>query len=617
MRFVRAVWKLLVGIKDALVLLAMLLFFGVLWATLNAGPKPIGEGVLVVDLDGSLVEQPARQSASSLVGAGGSLAREHRLRDVVAAVDAAASDDRVKAIALDLESFMGGGQSAIATLGEALDRARKVKPVLAYATGYSDDSYQLAAHASEIWMNPLGAVAIAGPGGNNLYFKGLFDKLGVTANVYRVGTYKAAVEPFTRSDMSPEARMNAQGLAGALLETWRDDVRRARPAAAGSNDAYLRDPVALVRAAGGDFARAALAGKLIDRAAERHSFNARLAELGGSVDDQAIPYRQIKLNDYVRDLDPASARGPIGVVTIAGTITDGRAGPGSAGGDSIAKLIDAGVASGKLKALVVRIDSPGGSVTASEVIRQSILHAKAKGLPVVASMGNVAASGGYWVAMPADAIFAEPSTITGSIGVFGILPSFQGSMAKLGLAADGVKTTPLSGEPDLLNGPSPAAGALIQAGVESVYRRFLAIVAASRKKSIADIDRIAQGRVWDGGTARQLGLVDQFGGLDEAIAKAAALAKIDDTSVTWLDQGASFEDRLVEMLAGEDEAASGTPDAFAAFAPAPTALLARVIGEVSTIMAGPSIQVRCLDCPPGAVTAPSREAVAWWRLLAG
>ena len=614
MRFVRAVWKLLIGIKDALVLLLMLLFFGALWAALNAGPKPIGEGVLVVDLDGSLVEQPARQSASSLVGADG-LAREHRLRDVVAAVDAAARDDRVKAIALDLEAFLGGGQSAIATLGEALDRARKAKPVLAYATGYSDDSYQLAAHASEVWMNPLGAVAIAGPGGNNLYFKGLFDKLGVTANVYRVGTYKAAVEPFTRSDMSPEARANAQGLAGAMLETWRDDVRAARPAAAGSIDAYLRDPVAMVRAAGGDFARAALAGKLIDRAAERHAYNARLAELGGSVDNEAIPFRQIKLRDYIRDLDLADARGPIGVVTIAGTIVDGKAGPGSAGGDSIAELIDEAVASGKLKALVVRIDSPGGSVTASEVIRQSILHAKAAGLPVVASMGNVAASGGYWVAMPANVIFAEPSTVTGSIGVFGILPSFQGSMAKLGLAADGVKTTPLSGEPDLFNGPSPAAGALIQAGVESVYRRFLAIVAASRGKSIADIDRIAQGRVWDGGTARQLGLVDQFGGLDEAIAKAAALAKIDNTGVTYLDQRPSFEDRLVAMLAGEEEADSASNDAFAAFAPAPTALLARVIGDLSAIMAGPSIQIRCLDCPPGPVIAPSPEALSWWRLF--
>jgi protease-4 len=466
-------------------------------------------------------------------------------------------------------------------------------------------------------MNPLGAVALAGPGGNNLYFKGLFDKLGVTANVYRVGTYKAAVEPFTRSDMSPEARANAQALAGAMLETWRDDVGRARPAAARSIDAYLRDPVAMIRAAGGDFAKAAVSARMVDRAGERHAFNARLAALGGEVKGKATPYRHIDLNDYVRGLNPSGSRGPIGVVTVAGTIVDGKAGPGSAGGDSIAKLIDEGVARGNLKALVVRIDSPGGSVMASEVIRAAIVNAKAKGLPVVASMGNVAASGGYWVATPANAIFAEPSTVTGSIGVFGVLPSFQGSMAKLGLAADGVQTTPLSGEPDLFNGPSPAASALIQAGVDSIYRRFIALVASARNKSPAEVDRIAQGRVWDGGTARQLGLVDQFGGLDEAIARAAQMAKTDDRSVTWLDPKPSFEDRLVDMVAGGDDAESEPTDAFAALAPAPADLLARALGEVSAILTGPSIQVRCLECPPSAAApaignAAERGVAARW-----
>ena len=615
MRFLGAVWRLLVGIKDALVLIFMLMFFGLLYVGLQSRPNQVGDGVLVLDLDGTVVEQPSTPDTAELL-AGSQRLHEFSRRELVAVLDAAADDGRVKAVALDLDGFLGGGQTALGDVGAALDRVRKAgKPVVAYAAGYSDDGYQLAAHASEIWMHPLGAVAIAGPGGQNLYYKGLLDKLGVTANVYRVGTYKAAVEPFTRTDMSPEARANAAALAGAMLETWRDDVRQARPAAAPSVDAWLRDPVAVVRAAGGDFSRAALSGKLIDRAGERHAFNARLAELGGKVDDDAIPYRRIALADYVRDLDPARSSGPIGVVTVAGTIVDGEAGPGNAGGDSIAKLIDEGVASGKLKALVVRIDSPGGSVMASEVIRAAILNAKAKGLPVVASMGNVAASGGYWVATPADAIFAEPSTITGSIGVFGILPSFQGSMAKLGLAADGVATTPLSGEPDLLNGPSPAASALIQAGVESTYQRFIALVAKSRGKSLAEVDRIAQGRVWDGGTARQLGLVDQFGGLDEAVAKAAALARTDDTGVTWLDQRPSFEDRLVEMVAGDDAAESAPADAFAAFAPAPTDLLARVISEVTAILAGPSIQVRCLECPPAAAAPPSAKAMNWWRLL--
>jgi protease-4 len=613
MRFVRAVWNLLVGIKDALVLLLMLLFFGALWAGLQSGPRPIGHGVLLVDLDGALVEQPSRPSASSLIG--GNVTKEHRLRDVVAAVDAARDDDRVKAVALDLDGFIGGGQSAIATLGEALDRVRKSgKPVLTYATGYTDDGYQLAAHSSEIWLNPLGAVALAGPGGNNLYYKGLLDKLGVTANVYRVGTYKAAVEPFTRSDMSPEARANATALGQAMLETWRDDVSRARPAAAVSVANYLRDPVAMVRAAGGDFARAATANKLVDHAGERHAFNRRLAELGGEEDDSAIPYRQIKLKDYLREVDPGAGSGPIGIVTVAGTIVDGKAGPGSAGGDSIAELIDKGVASDSLKALVVRIDSPGGSVMASERIREAIVAAQRHGLPVVASMGNVAASGGYWIATPANAIFAEPSTITGSIGVFGILPSFEGSLSKLGVGLDGIKTTPLSGEPDLLGGPSPEADALIQTGVESIYRRFLGLVAASRKKSPAEIDRIAQGRVWDGGTARQLGLVDNFGGLDEAVAKAAQLAKIDDRDVTYLEEPPSFEERLLTMLAGDEEADGAPQDAFASLAPVPANLLARALAEVSMILAGPSIQVRCLECPPSpiAVGAPAGGQAAGW-----
>jgi len=231
MRFLGAIWKLLVGIKDALVLIFMLLFFGFLYVGLSARPDPVGEGVLVLDLDGTVVEQPSAPATAELI-AGSSRLQEFRLRDLVAALDAAKDDSRIKAVALDLDGFLGGGQTALGDLGAALDRVRKAgKPVVTYAAGYGDDAYQLAAHASEVWMNPLGAVVIAGPGGQNLYYKGLLDKLGVTANVYRVGTYKAAVEPFTRSDMSPEARENMQALAGAMLETWRADVTRARPAA--------------------------------------------------------------------------------------------------------------------------------------------------------------------------------------------------------------------------------------------------------------------------------------------------------------------------------------------------------------------------------------------------
>jgi protease-4 len=476
------------------------------------------------------------------------------------------------------------------------------KPVVAYGVGYTDDSYALASAASEIWLNPLGGVLIAGPGGSNLYYKGLLDKLGVTANVYRVGTYKSAVEPFIRNDMSPEARQNYTALDQARLETWKQEVKQARPKA--NVDSFLTNMNGAVAAAGGDMAKAALNAGLVDRVGNRREFEARLAQLGGGSGERGAPFKQVKLGSYVADVVDQKPRGPIGIVTVAGMIVDGTAGPGTAGGDTIAKLIDDGVRNKGIKALVVRVDSPGGSVLASERIRQALLDARSRKIPVVVSMGSVAASGGYWVSTPANFIYAEPSTITGSIGVFGVLPSFQGTLQKLGIGADGVKTTPLSGEPDLFKGPSPQAGQLIQTGVESMYGRFLGIVAQSRHKTPQQVDQIAQGRVWDGGTARQIGLVDGFGGMSDAIAKAAQLAGLgNERGVRYLEPQKSFKDQLVEALADSENDTSAPTDAFSTLARQPEQQLATVIAEVRSILTGPSIQARCLECPP---VAPAR-----------
>jgi len=602
MKFVRAIWTLLVGIKDALVLVLMLLFFGMLYAGLSARPAPVGNGVLDLDLNGSLVEQPSRREWADV--AGGGRLQQYRLRDLVAALDEAKDDSRVKAVALNLDGFTGGGQTAIGDLAEAVRSVRASgKPVVAYATGYTNDAYQLAAAASEIWLNPLGAVAIAGPGGSNLYYKGLLDKLGVTANVYRVGTYKSAVEPFIRNDMSPEAKENYLALGQAELESWRTGVLKARPKA--KVDLFLQDMNGAVTAAGGDMAKAAFAAGLVDKIGEKQAFDARLAQLGGEKSDEPGGYRRIKLASYIRDKVDEHPTGPIGVVTVAGTIVDGRAGPGRAGGDTIAKEIESGVHEKGIKALVVRVDSPGGSVLASERIRQALLDAKASKVPVVVSMGSVAASGGYWVATPADYIYAEPSTITGSIGVFGVLPSFQGTLQKLGIGADGVKTTPLAGEPDLLKGPSPEVSQLIQTGVEGMYARFLNIVAQARHKTPAEVDRIAQGRVWDGGSAHQLGLVDGFGGMPEAIGKAAQLAGLgDERGVRYLEPPPTFRDQLIETIASENDNDTAVPeDAFAVLAGQPQRQLASAIAEVGSILSGPSIQARCLECP---AVAPAR-----------
>src|SRR5690349_1268827 len=605
MKFVRAIWKLLVGIKDALVLIFMLLFFGAIYSALSARPAPVRNGVLDLNINGSVVEQPARRQWADI--AGSPRPQEYRLRDLVQALGKAKDDSRVKAVALDLDGFTGGGATAIGDLGDAVRRVRAAgKPVIAYGVGYTDDSYALASAASEIWLNPLGGVLITGPGGSNLYYKGLLDKLGVTANVYRVGTYKSAVEPYIRNDMSPEAKQNYTALDEARLETWKQEVKQARPKA--NIDLFLTNMNGAVAAAGGDLAKAALDAGLVDRIGDRRAFEQRLAELGGGAGPRGAAYKQVKLGSYVADVVDRHPAGPIGVVTIAGTIVDGTAGPGTAGGDTIARQIEDGIRTKGIKALVVRVDSPGGSVLASERIRQALLEAKSKKIPVVVSMGSVAASGGYWVSTPADFIYAEPSTITGSIGVFGVLPSFQRTLKKLGVGADGVKTTALSGEPDLLKGPSPEASQLIQTGVEAMYGRFLGIVAASRHKTPQQVDQIAQGRVWDGGTAHQLGLVDGFGGMSEAIAKAAQLAGLgNERGVRYLERQPTFRDQLIDALAGGDDGAAVPADAFSMLARQPEQQVTQAIDEVQSILAGPSIQARCLECASAEPARPLNQ----------
>ncbi|HYJ53581.1 MAG TPA: signal peptide peptidase SppA [Allosphingosinicella sp.] len=621
MRFLGKAWKLLVGIKDGLVLIFMLIFFGSLYAALSASPyKDSAErGALRLDLSGAIVEQPSQSNPFDLVG-GTPATREYRVSELIHALDTAATDDRIQAVALDLDLFTGGGQTAIANVGEAIDRVRRAnKRVVAYATGYSDDTYQLAAHANEIWLDPLGAVIIAGPGGANLYYAGLLERLGVTANVYRVGAFKSAVEPYTRRDMSPEAREAAQALANALWGTWQQDVRQARPRAQLTQ--YVADTPAFFAAAGGDMAQAALRAGLVDRIGDRTQFGQRMAELAGT-DDEDVPgsYRAVQYAAWIDDNPASDTGGEIAVLTVAGTIVDGNAPAGTAGGDTVARNLERGLARGNIKALVVRVDSPGGSVTGSERIRRAILAAKARGIPVVVSMGSVAASGGYWVATAGDVIFAEPSTITGSIGVFAILPSFQGTLERLGVGADGVRTTPMSGEPDVLRGPSPRANQLLQMGVEATYRRFVNLVATARRLPPARVNEIAQGRVWDGGTARQIGLVDRFGSLDDAIAEAARRAHIDpaDAQPVYLEREPGWLGQLLADAAREEEDEDQTArDAFARLAHRPEAMIQRALHDAQQLLSGPAIQARCLECPsiaPVPRAAPS--ATLWTRLLA-
>ena len=603
MAFARKVWTLLVAIKDGLALLFLLLFFLGIYAALSARPNPgaVREGALLLKLDGAIVEEPSAASPFETLFATEAPLREYGVHELIRGLRAAARDARIKAVVLDLSRFSGGGQVQLHDVGAALDEVRAAKkPVLAFAQLYTDDGIQLASHASEVWVDPLGGAVPTGPGGTHLYYGPLLDRLKITAHVYRVGSFKSAVEPFTRDGMSPEARENYSALYAALWEGWRAEVARARPKA---NIAMATaDPAAWLNASGGDAARAALAAGLVDRIGDQTAFGARVAQIAGKnpISKRPGSYAHSSLDSWLAANRPSSAGKAIGIVTIAGEIVPGRAGPGRAGSERIVRLLDDAL-DGKLAALVVRIDSPGGSVTASEEIRAAIARFKARGIPVVVSMGNLAASGGYWVSTPADRIFAEPSAITGSIGVFAVLPSFERMLADYGVKSDGLRTTALSGQPDPTAGYSPEFSAMIQSTVEFTYRRFVTLVAGARHRTPQQIDAIAQGRVWDGGTARQIGLVDQFGGLDDALAYAAKAAGLRPGGwhPVFLGREKPGFAKFVESMTapGDDASDGGARDWAGLAAERRSALLRGALADIERIVGASGVQAYCLDCP--------------------
>lgn len=621
MHFAGKVWRLLVGVKDGLVLLFMLLFFGLLFAVLTARPSPaqVREGALVLELDGVVVEERSRIDPLQALLASQAPVGEYQVRDVVRALDAAAGDERIDAVVLDLEKFVGAGQVHLQDIGEAMDRVRAAdKPVLTYAIAYADDGVFLASHASEVWLNPLGGAIVTGPGGNRLYYKGLLEKLNVNARVYKVGQYKSAVEPYTETGMSDAARENAQALYGALWEEWQANVKKARPSA--DLDLVTRSPAAWVEAAQGDLSKAALDAGLVDKLGTRDEFNARLVELVGEDKWSTLPnaFPATDYNAWLKD-NPTPAGGkPIGVVTIAGEIVDGEAGPGTAGGARIAGLLDEALES-DFAGLVVRVDSPGGSVLASEEIRDAILRHKARGIPIAVSMANVAASGGYWVATPADRIFAEPDTITGSIGIFAVLPTFEDAAASIGVTSDGVRTGPLSGQPDVIGGLTPEVDRILQASIEDGYRDFLTRVSNARNMTMEQADTVGQGRVWDGGTARQLQLVDEYGGIEEALAWVAAQAELENGGwhAAYLGSKPSTADTLLRQMLASEEEAQGR-DVFALFAHNEVTAFEAVVADAQRLLAAKGVQAYCLTCPRQEISAKNSPlAKGWFARLAG
>lgn len=624
MSFVGKVWKVLVGIKDGLVLLFMLLFFVALFAILSARPSPgqVRDGALLIQLSGVLVEEKSPVDPIAALLSGTAPMEEYRSRDIIRALDAAATDERIKAVVLDLTKFLGGGQVHLQEIGEAMDRVRKAKkPVLTYALGYADDHVLLAAHATEVWLDPQGLAVISGLGGSNLYYAGILEKLSVNARVYRAGDFKSAVESWSRSSMSDEARANIGGLYGALWEEWQANVKKARPKLELAR--VTSDPVSWINGADGDLAQAALSAGLVDRLGDRVQFGARVAEIAGEDPWSKKPgaFAASELGAFLADVGKARKGKAIGVVTIAGEIVDGNAGPGIAGGSRIADLLDEAL-DDDLAALVVRVDSPGGSVTASEEIRRAIKRYRDRKIPVAVSFANFAASGGYWVSMSGERLFAQPETITGSIGVFAVVPTFENTAARIGVNADGFRTTPLSGQPDFIGGFSPEMDAILQASIGSTYKDFLALVSKARKMPVDKVDAIGGGRVWDGGTARQLGLVDEFGGLEDALAWAAskAGAKDGEWHAVFLGEQQENYDSLIRKLVTDSSAQAASTqgrDIFALASRRNGDLASRLTRDAERLLGARGVQAFCLECP-ASVSQPqqsrTRQSV-WIDLL--
>ena len=628
MQFARKVWHLLVAIKDGLVLLLLLLFFAGLYNVLTARPSSasLKDGALLLKLDGAVVEEPSDQDPLKLIAGVEAPLKQYRVRDVVRSLELAASDDHIKVVVLDLSQFTGGGLVHMEEIGAAMDKVRAAKkPVLIYATAYIDDGVMLAAHASEVWAHPMGGAFVMGPGGTMPYYGKLLQNYAVKVHVFKVGTFKDYVEPYERNDASAPSREARTALYAAMWEDWKANVAKARPKA--QIERITKDPAGWFVQAKGDGAQAALNAGLIDKIGDNVAFGERVRALAGPGDNKDKPgsYAFSK-PDALLAAHPLDEGGKaVAVVTVAGEIVDGKAGPGSAGGDRIAALIDKANAD-DAPALVLRVDSPGGSVLASEQIRGALNRFKApkdgKARPVVVSMANLAASGGYWVSTPAQRIFAEPGTVTGSIGIFALMPSFEDTLARYGVTSDGVRTTPLSGQPDLIGGLTPEAEKMLQVNIENGYARFIGLVGQSRGKAPEEVDAMAQGRVWDGGTARQKGLVDEFGGLPEALAYAAKAAKLE----TWHPKYYGTEPKglggLLEKLMGgddDDDAASGSQgrDLAGLMALRQQDGLARAVAGLARLGSVQGMQAYCLDCTIAAPVPLVARKDNWLLNLAG
>lgn len=603
-RVLRAAWRALDFTRRALLNgLVLLLLLVLAWAVLRPGPPPLQTGTtLVLEIAGPLREQFTGSARSNLMRrAQGDTIQQTRLRDVLAALDAAGRDPAIARVLLMTDDFAGAGPASLREVAAAMQRVRAAgKPVWSWASAYSQPAYYLAAHADRVFMHPMGRLELAGYGGHRLYFKDAFERFGIQAHVLRAGAYKNAGETWVANGPSPQTLEEERVVLDALWALYTGGVEQARALKPGSIGALIDALPARLAAAGGDGAAMARDAGLVDELKTHDEMEAMLRE-----GDGALPggrgFKRVGLGEYLARQPRTRPDAVVGVIVAEGEIRDGEAPPGAVGGDSTAALVRRAREDDRIKAVVLRVDSPGGSAFASERIRRELALTRAAGKPVVVSMGDIAASGGYWISTASDEVIADPATITGSIGVIAMFPGFSGALGKLGLHTGGYTTTWMAGAGDPTRPLDPRLKQVIQAGIDHTYAEFTGKVAAARQRPQAEIDAVAQGRIWTGAQALERGLVDRTGSFGDALAAAAKRAGLKDGE--WREGYVEVEpgrlDQLVMLLGSRlgtqvagalGDAAAGTPatdalagwlDAARAWLPAPPPEMAALLGTAA------------------------------------
>ncbi|EED9436510.1 TPA_asm: signal peptide peptidase SppA [Salmonella enterica subsp. enterica serovar Abortusovis] len=581
--FFKWTWRVLNFVREMVLNLffIFLVLVGVgIWMQIGNGSnsEQTARGALLLDISGVIVDKPSTNHrlgalGRQLFGASSDRLQENSLFDIVNAIRQAKDDRNITGIVLDLKNFTGADQPSMRYIGKALREFRDSgKPVFAVGENYSQGQYYLASFANKIWLSPQGQVDLHGFATNGLYYKTLLDKLKVSTHVFRVGTYKSAVEPFIRDDMSPAAREADSRWIGELWQNYLHTVSANRQISPQQLFPGAQAIIDGLTSVGGDTAKYALDHKLVDALASSADVEKALTkQFGWSKTENN--YRAISYYDYSLKT-PADTGGTIAVIFANGAIMDGEETPGNVGGDTTASQIRDARLDPKVKAIVLRVNSPGGSVNASEVIRAELAAARAAGKPVVVSMGGMAASGGYWISTPANYIVASPSTLTGSIGIFGVINTVENSLLSIGVHSDGVSTSPLA-DISMTKALSPEVQQMMQLSIEYGYKRFITLVADARKRTPEQIDKIAQGHVWTGEDAKANGLVDSLGDFDDAVAKAAELAKLKQWHLDYYQDEPTVLDMVMDSMTGSVRAM--LPETIQAMLPAPLVSAANTV----------------------------------------